>query len=140
MPPAASAEIPVAALGPIEVARADARIVALLLPTPQRRVPHFRYWPRLCEKTTTPDCDRRSYLFKTAVGAHTARPFNFEAELKNIILVAPRACEFSHNLGPERHIAPPRDLGRYQSIAEVDGQPSIAEDDALDAQQTNMLL
>jgi hypothetical protein len=34
--------------------------------------------------------------------------------------------------GPSRHIAPPRDLGRQQSIAEVDGQPSVAEDDARD--------
>ena len=33
-------------------------------------------------------------------------------------------------IGTSRHIAPPRDLGRYQSIAEVDGQPSIAEGDA----------
>jgi len=33
---------------------------------------------------------------------------------------------------PKHNIASPRDLGRYQSIAEVDGQPSIAEDGALD--------
>jgi len=90
------------------------------------------YWPRLCEKATTPDCDRRSYLFKTAVGAHTARPFNFEAELKNIILVAPRACVFSHSLGLSRHIAPRHQLGCYQSIAEVDGQSSVEEGDAFD--------
>jgi hypothetical protein len=34
--------------------------------------------------------------------------------------------------GPSRHIAPPRDFGRQRSIAEVDGQPSIAEDDTRD--------
>jgi hypothetical protein len=38
--------------------------------------------------------------------------------------------------GPSRHIAPPRDLGRYQSIAEVDGQPSIAEGDARDPKRS----
>ena len=70
----------------------------------QRVGADYRLWPRLCEKATTLDCDRRSYLFKTAVGAHTARPFSFEAELKNIILVAPRACEFSHSLGPSRQL------------------------------------
>jgi hypothetical protein len=58
--------------------------------------------PRLCEKATTPDRDRRSYLFKTAVGAHTAR---LEAELKNIILVARRACVFSHSLGHKPTLA-----------------------------------
>jgi hypothetical protein len=40
------------------------------------------------------------------------------------------------DVGPSRHIASPRDLGRQQSIAEVDGQPSIVEDDALDPTET----
>ena len=35
-------------------------------------------------------------------------------------------------VGPERRIAPPHDLGRERGIAEVDGQPSIAEGDARD--------
>jgi len=43
----------------------------------------------------------------------------------------PLGCAMSPS-DPSRHIAPPRDLGRKQSIAEVDGQPSIAEDDARD--------
>ncbi len=34
--------------------------------------------------------------------------------------------------GPSRHFAPPHDFGRKRSIAEVDGQPSIAEGDAND--------
>jgi hypothetical protein len=33
-----------------------------------------------------------------------------------------------------RKLVMPRDLGRLQSIAEVDGKPSIAEDDARDWQ------
>jgi hypothetical protein len=34
--------------------------------------------------------------------------------------------------GPSRHFAPPHDFGRKPEIAEVDGQPSIAEGDARD--------
>jgi hypothetical protein len=35
-------------------------------------------------------------------------------------------------VGPSRHFAPPKDLGRERGIAEVDGQPSVAEGDAND--------
>jgi hypothetical protein len=42
--------------------------------------------------------DRTSYSFKTILGAHTASQFNFEIELKNIILVELRVFEFSHSL------------------------------------------
>jgi hypothetical protein len=33
---------------------------------------------------------------------------------------------------PSRHIAAPRDLGRFRGKAEIDGQPSIAGRDAYD--------
>ena len=35
-------------------------------------------------------------------------------------------------VGPSRLIAAPREFGRKRGIAEIDGQPSIAEDDARD--------
>jgi hypothetical protein len=35
-------------------------------------------------------------------------------------------------VGPSRHIAPPRDLGRKRGEAEVEGWRSIAEADARD--------
>src|SRR5215472_6354455 len=46
----------------------------------------------------------------------------------------------SPEMAPSRHIAPPRHLGREQSTAGVDGQPSIAEDDARDPELTRRLL
>ena len=48
----------------------------------------FRFGSRLCKKSKTLDCDRISYSFKAAVGAHIASQFNFGLEPKNIILVA----------------------------------------------------
>ena len=39
-------------------------------------------------------------------------------------------------VGPERRIAPPHDLGRERGIAEVDGQPSVAEGNARDPKPT----
>ena len=42
---------------------------------------------RPCEKPKTLGCDRISYSFKTALGAHIASQFNFDLEPKNIILV-----------------------------------------------------
>jgi hypothetical protein len=38
--------------------------------------------------------------FKTGLDARIAVPINLEIEPKNIILVALRVFEFSHNLGP----------------------------------------
>jgi hypothetical protein len=40
-------------------------------------------------------------------------------------------------VGPSRHIAVPREFGRYRGIAEVDMQPSIAEDNARDPSATS---
>jgi len=57
------------------------------------------FGPRLCEKAKTLDRDRTSYSFEIVLGAQIS-PFNFENELKNIILVALRVFEFSHSLGP----------------------------------------
>ena len=45
---------------------------------------------------------RTSYSFKTVSCAHIASAFNFEIEIKNIILVALRTFEFSHGLDPQR--------------------------------------
>ena len=39
--------------------------------------------------------------------------------------------------GPSRHFAPPHDFGRKQGIAQVDGQPSVAESDANDPKRTS---
>jgi hypothetical protein len=58
-----------------------------------------RFGSRLCENAKTLNRDRTSYSFKTILGAHTASQFNFEIELKNIILVELRVFEFSHSLG-----------------------------------------
>jgi hypothetical protein len=55
-----------------------------------------RLWPRLCENAKTLNRDRTSYSFEIVLGAQIASPFNFENELKNIILVALRVFEFSH--------------------------------------------
>jgi hypothetical protein len=43
-------------------------------------------------------------LFEIAFGARIASAFNFEAEQKNIILVALRDFDFSHRLGPKAEI------------------------------------
>jgi len=48
--------------------------------------------------------DRTSYSFKTVSCAHIASAFNFEIEIKNIILVALRIFEFSHSLGHSRSV------------------------------------
>ena len=58
----------------------------------------------LCENAKTLDRDRTSYSFNAAMAAQTASPFNFEVELKNIILAALRVFEFSHSLGPYRRL------------------------------------
>jgi len=39
-------------------------------------------------------------------------------------------------IGPSRHIAPPRILGRERGIAEIDRPTSIAEGDARDPSET----
>jgi hypothetical protein len=43
--------------------------------------------------------DRSSFSFKVVLAAHMASPFDFEVELKNIILAALRVFEFSHRQG-----------------------------------------
>jgi hypothetical protein len=42
------------------------------------------------------------YSFEIVFGANIASAFDFEIELKNIILVTLRVFEFSHSLGPPR--------------------------------------
>jgi hypothetical protein len=59
-----------------------------------------RLGSRLCENAKAINRDRTSYTFKTVSYAHIASAFNFEIEIKNIILVALRIFEFSHGLGP----------------------------------------
>src|SRR5882724_7823682 len=61
-----------------------------------------RVGSRLCENTKAINRDRTSYSFKTVSCAHIASAFNFEIEIKNIILVALRTFEFSHGLGQKR--------------------------------------
>src|SRR6266849_6127202 len=67
--------------------------------TPPR---HISTLPRLCENAKEINRDRTSHSFKTVSCAHIASAFNFEIEIKNIILVALRTFEFSHGLDPER--------------------------------------
>jgi hypothetical protein len=50
------------------------------------------------------------------------------------------AAAHESGLGPSRHVAPPRNLGRQRGEAEVEGRRSIAEADAFDPEQTNILL
>jgi hypothetical protein len=64
--------------------------------------PGVRSGSRLCENTKAINRDRTSYSFKTVSCAHIASAFNFEIEIKNIILVALRTFEFSHGLDPNR--------------------------------------
>src|SRR5882672_1200252 len=61
---------------------------------------------RLCENAKAINRDRTSYSFKTVSCAHIASAFNFEIEIKNIILVALRTFEFSHGLGQKRKSDP----------------------------------
>ena len=72
-----------------------------------------------CENANTLNRDRSSYSFKVVLAAHMASPFNFEVELKNIILAALPVFEFSHRLGPSRRNAPPHKLDRSQGKADI---------------------
>jgi hypothetical protein len=56
--------------------------------------------PGLCENAKAINRDRTSYSFKIVSCAHIASAFNFEIEIKDIILVALRTFEFSHGLDP----------------------------------------
>jgi hypothetical protein len=49
--------------------------------------------------------DRTSYSFKAVSCAYIASAFNFEIEIKNIILAALRIFGFSHGPGPEADLA-----------------------------------
>ena len=55
-----------------------------------------------CKNAKTLIGDRRNYSSKTVFVAQLASEFNFEVELKNIILVAFRFFEFSHSQGHSR--------------------------------------
>jgi hypothetical protein len=58
--------------------------------------------PRLCKNAKAINRDRTSYWFKTISCADLRSAFNFEIEIKNIILGALRTFEFSHSLDPTR--------------------------------------
>jgi hypothetical protein len=75
--------------------------------------PGVRSGSRLCENTKAINRDRTSYSFKTVSCAHIASAFNFEIEIKNIILVALRAFEFSHGLGHEQTHAPQQPIALF---------------------------
>jgi hypothetical protein len=66
---------------------------------------NVRYGSRLCENAKAINRNRTIYSFKSVLGALIAGDFNFEIELKNIILVALRTSEFSHSLGQEQTCA-----------------------------------
>ena len=62
--------------------------LGLLVVHQRRSAELFRFGSRLCKKSKTLDCDRISYSFKAAVGAHIASQFIFGLEPENIVLVA----------------------------------------------------
>ena len=100
--------------------------------------PEVGVGPRLCENAKAINRNRTSYTSKAFLRAYIASASNFEIELKIIILVRARTFEFSHSLGPSRHIAPPRILGRKRGIAEIDRPTPIAEGDARDPEIRNL--
>lgn len=51
----------------------------------------------LCETARTLECDRRNYSSKPVLGLKLASAFNFDDELKNVILVEFRSFAFSHS-------------------------------------------
>jgi hypothetical protein len=63
---------------------------------------HFRNGSWSCENAKTLKRDRRSYSSKTALVAQRASGFNFEIELKNIILRRVSIFEFLHSQGQSR--------------------------------------
>ena len=77
-----------------------------------------RFGSRLCENAKAINRDRTSYSFKTVSCAHIASAFNFEIEIKNIILVALRTFEFSRGLGQER---------QFDSRSTISGAPPTAD-------------
>jgi hypothetical protein len=89
----------------------------------------------MCENAKAINRDRTRYSFNTFSCAHIASAFNFEIEIKNIILAALRTFEFSHGLGQSR-------LGRSDSSSShVRGAPKAEVSralrllEALDARQ-----
>jgi hypothetical protein len=63
---------------------------------------HVRFGSWLCENAKTLNRDRRSYSSKTVLDAQRASGFNFEIELKNIILRRVSIFEFLHSQGHSR--------------------------------------
>src|SRR5712672_1963173 len=78
---------------------------------------------RLCENTKAINRDRTSSSFKTVSCAHIASAFNFEIEIKNIVLVALRTFEFSHRLGQKRKCPGPRGTPVLPSGADIVSLP-----------------
>jgi hypothetical protein len=66
-----------------------------------------------CENAKTLKRDRRSYSSKTALVAQRASGFNFEIELKNIILRRVSIFEFLHSQG---HSLPGRSSGKSSHV------------------------
>jgi hypothetical protein len=79
----------------------------------------FRNGSRPCENAKAINRDRTSYSFKTVSCAHIASAFNFEIEIKNIVLVALRTFEFSHGLGHWRKLASALPLSAFPSTADI---------------------
>jgi len=77
---------------------------------------NVRCGSRLCENAKAINRNRTIYSFKSVLGALIAGDFNFEIELKNIILVALRTSEFSHSLGHLQTSIRPDGTSAFPSI------------------------
>src|SRR5450631_1823309 len=77
----------------------------------------------LCENAKAINRDRTSCSFKTVSCAHIASAFNFEIEIKNIVLVALRTFEFSHGLGQKRKCPGSRGTSVLPSATDIVSLP-----------------
>jgi hypothetical protein len=63
---------------------------------------HISTLPWLCKNAKTIEGDRRSYSSKTISALNRANGFNFESEIKNVILATFRSLAFLHSQGQKR--------------------------------------
>ncbi|WP_210200105.1 hypothetical protein, partial [Bradyrhizobium sp. ARR65] len=81
--------------------------------------------------------NRRRFLLVTPQTLGQLPPWRSHLTLSSVLnegagVFTPYDSAGAAAVGPSRHLAPPHNLSRKQSIAEVDGQPSIADGDARD--------
>jgi hypothetical protein len=79
--------------------------------------------------------ERRRYRRSHGSSAHPPARARIAGRMIVLIQLVIAALRESP-VGPSRHIAMPRNLGRYRRIAEVQARPSITDGDALDPTKT----